>query len=115
MFYSTWSSITAADQDTLKAGLLILAAEEMELNEVYLGGLYRNGIIQGTNIKCANSPCRGMYDKPKHSRKSCPAEWFKCLICKIELYNLCQEVNKTGHDVIQTDRIIHRCYMYVIE
>jgi hypothetical protein len=34
---STWSSITAADQDTLIAGIPILAAEEMELKSISEG------------------------------------------------------------------------------
>ena len=58
--------------------------------------------IHGTNIRCANPQCRGMYNKPKHSRQSCPAEWLKCLICKIEFCNLCHEV-KAGHDAIHVD------------
>ena len=61
-----------------------------------------NTMTAGTNVKCANPLCRALYNKPKHSRQSCPADWSKCLNCKIEFCNACQEV-KTGHDMTHID------------
>lgn len=90
--------------DELKTLRATPAAVVSSLEVQQLGGRAPTNpsAIHGTNIRCANPQCRGMYNKPKHSRQSCPAEWLKCLICKIEFCNLCHEV-KAGHDAIHVD------------